>query len=573
MSLPNPPNPFSLTPWQRLWRLLGAEKPLLVRIFIIAAFGGLIGLSLPLGIQAIINFIQVGRISTSWIVLVSFVLLGVFFSGWLQIRQQRLVELLQQRIFAKASLEFSLRLPRLLFEELQKRNPAELMNRFFDVLTIQKGLNKLIIDFSTALLQVFFGLALLALYHPIFILFDVVIVLLVYVLIRLAIQRGLETSINESTWKYSVVRWLEEIAVNLESFRMTPRSKLAFEQTDDLTDNYLGARQKHFKILIGHYVALLVFKLVVAAGLLIIGSVLVFENEIGIGQFVAAEIIILLITSSVEKIILNLESVYDVLTAVEKIGHVTDLQLEEQGKIEDTNKGASLLQADGVVVEEGNYQCRVEMEKWEIEAGERVFIKYDHPFFVRTCIQLLTGRTNDYKGHLMFKGRAIKSLNMAYYRERVGELWGRDELFTGSILDNIRAGRNDISIDKVSETLKQIGLTREVRLLPDAEQTTLIPFSNLVSPALVKGILLARNVIDEPDLLLIDSEQLPSDPKRYKEMLEFLLDPFQPWTVLFFSESKPDTKFFDKYFIHKDNVFTQSDASSLSANGKDQSNA
>ena len=573
MASANPLNLLSLTPWQRLWRLLSAERPLLVRIFIIAAFGGLIGLSLPLGIQAIINFIQAGRISTSWIVLVSFVLIGIFFSGWLQIRQQWLVELLQQRIFAKASLEFSLRLPRMLFEELEKKNPAELMNRFFDVLTVQKGLSKLIIDFSTALLQIFFGLALLALYHPIFILFDIVIVLLVIVLVRLAMRRGLETSIKESTWKYKVVGWLEEVAVSLESFRMTPRSSLASQQTNDLTNNYLDARQGHFRVLIGHYVALLVFKLLVAAGLLVLGSVLVIENQIGIGQFVAAEIVILLITSSVEKIILNLESVYDVLTAVEKIGKVTDVRLEEGGAIDDFNTDAPLMDADSLIMKDGNYRSGIEMERFEVREGERVFVQYHHPFFVRTFIQLLTGRFTDYRGHLHFRGRAIRSLNFDEYRARVGELWGRDELFTGSIVDNIMAGRDNISRDRVTHVLKDIGLMSEVRLLPEAELTTVLPFSNLVSPLLMKGILLARNVLDEPDILLIDSEQLPSDPIRYKQMLEYLLDPSHPWAVVFFSESKPDTKFFDRYYVHDDHKVYECDASTLGGNQNDSADA
>jgi ABC-type bacteriocin/lantibiotic exporter with double-glycine peptidase domain len=550
------------TPWQRLVRLLTAERQLLGRVLLIAAFGGLIGLSLPLGIQAIINFIQVGRISTSWIVLVSFVLVGIFLSGWLQIRQQWLVEYLQQRIFAKASMEFSMRIPRILFEQLEKRNPAELMNRFFDVLTVQKGVSKLIIDFSTAVLQVFFGLILLALYHPFFILFDILIIALVVILIRMAMGRGLETSIKESTWKYSVVRWLEEVAVNLESFRMTPKTDMAVETTDGLTDNYVSARRDHFRVLVRHYIALLIFKLLIAAGLLVLGSILVIENQIGIGQFVAAEIVILLITSSVEKIILNLETVYDVLTALEKIGSVTDLELEEEGELDNYNNDATMLEIDSVELLQDNYQVPLVIDHFEVNAGERVFIQYTHPFFVRTMVQLITGRKTDYSGHLTFRGRSVKSLNLANYRSRLGELWGRDELFSGSILDNIRLGR-DISNDEIEQTLENIGLLREIRMLPEAENTKVQPFSNLISPVIVKGILLARNLIDEPDLLLIDAEQLPSDPIRYKQMLEFLLDPFHSWSVVFFSESRPETRFFDRYYKYDQGTLKGCEAGDL----------
>ncbi len=536
------------SPWQRLWRLLSSEKAVITRIFLIAGFGGLISLSLPLGIQAIINFIMAGRVSTSWILLVIFVLLGILFSGILIIRQQWLIEFFQQRIFARASLEFSLRIPRIKFEKLEQANPAELMNRFFDILTLQKGLSKLIIDFSTSILQVFFGLLLLALYHPLFILFDLVLVLLVIFLIRVSIRKGLETSIRESSWKYKTAGWLEEVALNTETFRMTPNTNLHMSKTDQLTGHYLKARTEHFRVLVRHYVSLLLFKLLVAAGLLILGSVLVIQREIGIGQFVAAEIIILLIINSVEKIIMNLESVYDVLTALEKIGAVTDLELEENGTLNEFSVDAPIVKIEHLSVIAGAYNAAVVCEDFEVKPGQRIFVKYAHPMFVRTLVMVLTGRTSEYSGHALYRGRSVKSIDQYAMRNEIGEFWGRDELMTASILDNIRAGRTDISSSDIERLLERIGLLRDIRMLPDGENTTILPFSNLVSPAIIKGILLARNVIDKPKLLLIDSEQLPSDPRRFKQMVEFLLHPDHEWAVVFFGEASPDDRLFDAVY-------------------------
>ena len=542
-----------LSPWQRLWRLLNGERKLLGKIFLIAAFGGLIGLSLPLGIQAIINFIQAGRVSTSWIVLISFVLLGIFFSGWLQIRQQWLTEYLQQRIFSKASIEFSVRLPKLLFRELEKRNPAELMNRFFDVLTLQKGISKLIIDFSTAVLQIFFGLILLGLYHPFFILFDFALIILMFFLFRMAMRRGLNTSIQESTWKYSVVRWLEEVALNLESFRMTPATTMAEKQTDNLTDKYLDARTEHFKVLVRHYIALLVFKLIIAAGLLLLGSLLVINNQIGIGQFVAAEIVILLISSSVEKVMLNLETVYDVLTALEKVGSVTDLKLEPGGSIKNQSSNAPLLKMEDVIIQEDNYTSQLEIEELQINEGDRVFISYEHPFLVRTMVQLITARDCNFQGHVHYRGKSLKTFNKDLYRISVGEIWGRATLFTDTVFENIRMGR-DIPDESVDKVLNEMGLIKDVRFLPEGENTMVLPFSNLLSNSLTKGILLARMVVDKPDILIVDAEQLPSDPVRKKQLLNYLLDPIHPWALIFLGETDPGSEFFDLRLKYDDGV-------------------
>lgn len=542
------------TPWQRLWRLLAGERAVLTRVFLIAGFGGLISLSLPLGIQAIINFIMAGRASTSLVLLVAFVLIGILVSGLLIIRQQWLIEYFQQRLFARASMEFALRIPRISTSEYQSESPPELMNRFFDVLILQKGLSKLIIDFSTSLLQVFFGLLLLALYHPLFIIFDLAIVLLIVFLIRISMKKGLETNLLASKWKYKTIGWFEELASNNETFRMTPRSDEHFTKSDVYTGNYVEARQAHFRVLIRHYIALLLFKLLVAAGLLVLGSMLVIQREIGIGQFVAAEIIIVLIIASVEKIILNLESVYDVLVALEKVGAITDLDLEENGKLAEFNGEAPLMKAENLEVSSnGNgYLAPIHCASFIVDYGERVFIKYDHPLFVRTLALVLTGRDREYNGHMLYKGRSVKSIQLELMRAEIGENWSRSELITGSVIENIRFGRKDITSDKIEKTLASMGLLDEVRKLPEAENTVLYPYSTLVSPALLKGILLARSFIDHPELLIIDCELLSTNTERYRKAFDYLMSADHKWAMVMFGESDPEPGLFDRVYACKE---------------------
>ena len=136
----------SMTPWQRLIGLIQLEKRDILQIFYYAIFAGIVALSLPLGIQAIINLIQGAQISTSWVVLVTLVTLGVALSGLLQLMQLRIIETIQQRIFLRSSFELTYRFPKIKMSELRNYYPPELANRFFDTLIIQKGLSKILID-------------------------------------------------------------------------------------------------------------------------------------------------------------------------------------------------------------------------------------------------------------------------------------------------------------------------------------------------------------------------------------------------------------------------------------------
>ena len=318
------------TPLQRFYNLLALDRKDVYQIFFYAIFAGLISLSLPLGIQAITNLIQSGRVSASWIVLIVLVVFGVALTGVLSLMQLRITENLQQKIFVRSSFEFAARLPKIKMEELYNSYPPELANRFFDTMTIQKGTSKLLIDFSAALLQIVFGLILLSLYHPYFIMFGILLFFLLYFIFKFSFKSGLETSLKESKFKYKVAGWLQEMARNNFSFKNDLNYNYGLQKNNNLVADYLTNREKHFNVIKSQFTQLIIFKMIITASLLSMGGFLVLSQQMNIGQFVAAEIIILMVINSVEKIIVGLETFYDVLTSIEKIGQVTDLELEEE---------------------------------------------------------------------------------------------------------------------------------------------------------------------------------------------------------------------------------------------------
>ncbi|WP_020595704.1 ABC transporter transmembrane domain-containing protein [Spirosoma panaciterrae] len=319
------------SPWQRLMRLLINEKKDIGYIYLYAIVTGIISLSLPLGIQAVFNLVSGGLVFSSVYVLIGVVILGVLAAGLLLVGQMALVEVLQQRIFAKAAFEFTYRLPRIEPEALEGYYPPELMNRFFDVLTIQKGLPKLLIDLTAATVQIIFGLILLSAYHPIFVGFGLFTVFIIWLISRLYGPSGVRTSLNESKYKYKVVAWLEEIAGNLPRYRNQTKTadQEPMNKMDDLVANYVKYRNEHFKVLRQFFYGGVAFKTIVTGGLLILGTTLVVGREMSLGQFVAAELVIVLITGSVDKLISGIDTVFDLVTAVEKIGNVTDMPLTE----------------------------------------------------------------------------------------------------------------------------------------------------------------------------------------------------------------------------------------------------
>ena len=525
-----------LRPLQRFWLLLKPDQKEIKNVYVYAFFNGLVNLSLPVGIQAIINLIQGGQMNTSWIVLVCFVILGVAITGILQICQLRITENLKQNIFVRAAFEFAHRIPRIKLSALYKHYAPELMNRFFDVMSLQKGLAKILIDFSTASIQVIFGLILLSIYHPFFILFSFVLIGLVLAIIKYTAKIGLETSLAESKHKYNVAHWLEELARTNVTFKLAGKTDLPLDKTNDHVTKYLDAREGHFKILVKQYSLMVVFKVLVATGLLAIGGKLVMDQQMNIGQFVAAEIIILLVMASVEKLILSFEVIYDVLTSLEKIGQVTDLPLEKRGEIDlrhvCKDKGLSVTLKDVNFTYPDHNQKILKNVSLNIEKGENILVVGDNYSGKTTLFYLIAGLYEPQDGFINYDGFAQGNIDSQALRSVIGDCLTDELLFEGTVLDNITMGRDSATFDNVLWATRNLGLEEFIRQLPEGFETMINPEGKQFSRGLINKLLLARSIADKPKMLMIKDLFSAFSKKERKRIIEFLTSDKNGWTMI-----------------------------------------
>jgi len=549
--------PTIVTPVVRILNLVKLERKEISAVYYYAILNGLIQLSLPLGVQAIIGFVLGASMRASLIVLIILVVTGVLVAGIMQVNQMKIVEKIQQKLFLRYAFAFAQHIPKLDLKKTDNAYLPELVNRFFDIPVLQKSISKILLDIPTASIQILFGLILLTFYHPAFILFGVILIILLWMILRYTGNHGLQTSIEESTYKYKVAGWLEETARVIKSIKLAKTNDLHLQKTDLHVTGYLDARNKHFKILLLQYHALVIFKTVITAAMLIVGTILLVNQQLNIGQFIAAEIIILLVLTSVEKLIMNLGSVYDTLTSVEKLSNLTDIPAEENGFVQLADTGNGLkVEMQNLSFSYNNQNNVLQNISLEINAGDKVCIKGKASSGKSTLLKVLAGAYPDFKGAFLLDGVPFRNYNLNSVRSQIGVLMNEQDIFNGTVLENIALGNKNISVETIINLSVKVGLSDYIATLKNGYDTMLDPTGKRLPRNVIHKILLVRALAGKPRILLLE-EPLQNVENGQRNQIMQLLSEIKNTTLIVVSNDDDFAKQCDKILsIDEGNINT-----------------
>lgn len=519
--------------WKRVLLLIKEYKKDITAIYFFAILSGIIQLSLPLGIQTIVGFSFGAQMVVSIYVLISLVVIGVFFVGLLNINQLKLIEKMQQKMFAKNSLELSEKLLKINLQGNDKYYLPEKVNRFFETFNIQKGISKLLIDIPIATIQIFLGLILLTLYDSSFIIFGIFLLAILWIILKYTSSLGLSTSMEESNDKYKVASWIEDIARVIHSFKFSVGSDLHIRKTDEYVCQYLIDRNKHFKILLFQYGALVAYKVLITLAMLGIGSYLLVEQKINIGEFVAAEIVILMVIGATEKLISNLDSLYDIATGLEKLEGLFEEESEKEGNIpwEPTDGGPEITLSNFHFKFKNNPFYVIKDSNFTIKRNTISTIYGHEGEGKTTLLKILGSLYRDYEGSLFLDRFEISNYTIESLRKRTGFYIRNQELFNGTIFDNISLGREGITIDSVIELIKKLEFQSIIHNLSKGLYTEIEPLGTKLSTSQIKKILLLRAFINDPKLLCLD-EPFIALAENEKETIKSYLEEISKRTTI-----------------------------------------
>ncbi|MCS6985281.1 MAG: ABC transporter ATP-binding protein/permease [Leptospiraceae bacterium] len=491
-------------PIERAWELLRLEAADILAIVLYGALIGFFNLVVPVATSALINTIAFGTLLQPLVVLSLLVLFFLMLSGALTALQIYLAEMMKRRLFLRLFSQLAERYTKLPIETFSEHYMPEYTNRFFDIVKLQSSLLFLIMDGIALFLSTTIGLTILAVYHPLFILFDFFFLFnAIFLLGYLLGRHGINTAIQVSTTKYAAAAWLQELVRNPRVFRTDWGGHFALEKTQALGEQYIAHEHRHFLIVMRQTIGFLLLRALSHSAVLGIGGYLVIQEKFTLGQLVAAELIVSGILGSLGRFWKFLENFYDTMVALDKTGLLSDLEEEKEigAPVNFTEKAVN-VEIRGLRLQSFEAERYIDLDM-HIKAREIVAITNYHGDAKNQLFDILGGELGCELGQVFYNKHDIKELNKRDLRS--GVLLLRDtETFWGTIHENISLNRPDISLVEISEAIEMVRLTAAFRRFPSGLHTRLLPGGAPLSHDEKRRLLIARAIVMKPFLLLID---------------------------------------------------------------------
>lgn len=519
------------TPMQRLLEMVRLERQD-ITLLVALTFGyGLLNIATPVAVQALVNIVTMGGVLQPLFV-VSLILFALLvLSGMLYVYETYLVELIQRRIFIRTAVSAAQNTQGIQATLYDSENPVELMNRFFDISTVQKSAATLLTVGLTASLQGLIGSLILIFYSLYFAIIVIAVILMLAIIIFVLGKRGIPTAIDESITKYKMAAWLETIARNFYVFKFYRAAQRTAHHTDVLAKDYLAKREEHFQTLLMQNIGAVLLYALVGTSMLALGGALVIQGQINLGQFVAAELIIFGVLAAFVRFISKLEYFYDMLAALDKIGVLNDLPQEVIGAHDLDSKQITQVSADNISF---SYSPRIQPIQdlsFHLQTGQSLAVLGASGAGKSTLTGIILGLRSPTMGHIAYDGLDLRQLNQTQLRNMIG-LANRVEILEASVLENIRVGRTEIALGEINDVLSELGLLNDLVNLEKSLDTALNAIGAPLSTTQLQRLVLARAIVGKPSLLIIDGLLDTLDDDELEAAIQLLSRHKQDWMLI-----------------------------------------
>jgi putative ABC transport system ATP-binding protein len=522
----------------RLRLFLRLERKLLGILASYALAIGVFSLIVPLTVQELVNTFVYAIQPIMIVTLSGIMAMTLVFIGAFRVLQLRLVEILAQRIFARIAFAMTEHLPRVRDESFL----TKYANYFSEAELLPRALLAMLVDIINVVVGGSIGMAILVLYHPYFLGFNVLLVGGFVLLVTVFGQGALRITLAVSQRNYDTLNWVQDIAHNLLHFKATTSKELLLKKTDELVSSYVAARKVRSDILAGRqYKASVLWQAFGHGGLIAMAGWLLSTGQITLGQFVASEVIVGTLLLNLDTVVKRMPYAYFVFTSLSELAKVLSLPQDTQsGKLsvplpDPTLHGVRLTCKD-LSYAYPNSRPVFEHFNLEVTPGEKIAIFPHTSTGKSTLAKVLAGLYTPTAGIIRYNGVDLRDLDMESINTCRGLILSSPmTLFEGTLEENITMGRSQIHYEDVLWALRFVEMEEEVDILPLGLKTPIRSGGRAFPTSQILRILIARAIVIRPQLLICEGTLHNMEQVTREVILRRLCSKEEPWSVIFIS--------------------------------------
>ena len=510
--------------------ILGPEKNFFWLAIVYGVGISVLSLATPLSVQLLINTIASTALPAPLFTLATVLFVLLLLSGALGVFRAHLMELFQRRFVARLIADVTMKTINAANPFFQDERRIDLFNRYFELINIQKTVPSLLIGGFAIILQAAVGFIVTSFYHPFFLAFNMVVVALIWVVWLIWAPGAMKSSIVLSHQKYYAAHWLESVGASNGFYKSSRHLDYAIEKSEEVSARYVAAHRLNYRYTLPQSIALVVLYAAASAGLLALGGWLVIQEQLSIGQLVAAELILSGAFYGVSQLGTYLSNFYTLVASVEELALLYAIPQEpapEPGARPLVARNAALGLAN-VRFEHVSGPVRFNLQ---IPEGARL-VAQGEPGMEHEFSAMLKRLRKPDGGIITLGGVDIAAMDILGLRSDIIVL-DRPFIVESSIIDYLRLSSREGDPAAILDALRLVGLEDRIAMLPDGLQTRLSSTGWPLSLAKTMQLKLAAAVLSRPRILVLS----PLFDVVTAGRLQAVFDHFAgtPTTVLYFS--------------------------------------
>ncbi|OYU15798.1 MAG: ABC transporter ATP-binding protein [Alphaproteobacteria bacterium PA4] len=520
--------------------ILGPERNFFWLAIVYGLGISLLTLAVPVSVQLLINSIANTALPAPLFTLAAVLFVLLLLSGVLGLFRAHLMEIFRRRFVARLVADVTMKTINAANPFFQDERRIDLFNRYFELINVQKAIPSLLIGGFTIILQAAVGFVVTAFYHPFFLAFNIIVVLLVWLIWAIWARGAMLSSITLSHQKYYAAHWLESVGASNGFYKSARHLDYAIEKSDEVSAKYVAAHRLNYRYTLPQNIALMLLYAAASAGLLALGGWLVIQEQLSIGQLVAAELILSGAFYGVAQLGTYLDSFYTLVASVEELALLYGIPQEP------APDGRSLLAARGAALGLSNVRfqhisgpVRFDLE---IPEGARL-VAQGSPGMEREFSSLLKRLLKPDNGIVTLGGVDIAAMDILQLRSDVIVL-DRPYIVESSVIDYLRLSSPDGDPAAILDALELVGLADRIAMLPDGLQTTLSSTGWPLSLAKTMQLKLAAAVLAPPRILVLSPLFDVVAADRLQRVFDHLAG--QRTTLIYFS-NRPEAVTLDDF--------------------------